>query len=269
MKRTILTAALVPALALAVAGCMSVDSNPNSGFHAGDPVREVRAEATAAAVRVGEANDNLDIQVREADLELEKQAHAVALEATRVAYQTEMQTQLIVATVEAGAQADTIRARGQAEANRISAYAESDIQTSHTLAQAGAIAIPMVAIGAAMAFVILAWGHSAATVRRAVMSANYVRIGVDPRTLLPPPLVISSDGYLIDTRSGERARLRDAAGVDRMRLAAMTHATETALVARAQVAIAKTTASDQPADALMTSVNTLPVIVEVPAGRGD
>jgi hypothetical protein len=181
-----------------------------------------------------------------------------------------MQTQLIVATVEAGAQADAIRARGQAEASTILARADADIRTdraradasvrtSHTLATAGAIAIPVIAIGAAGAFIILAWGHSTATVKRAVLSAGYVRIGVEPSTLLPPPLVMHK-GYLVDTRSGERAKLSDPAGIDRMRLAATAHATEVALTTRSLVSVAKATKNAKPGDMLPSVAGAIPMM---------
>jgi len=268
MKRVICL--LMATLALALVGC-SVQSG-NGQFHAGDPVREVRAEATAVAVTVAKGNADMDLQVRQADLQNEIESHDVALQATVTAYTTQMQTQLIVATVEAGAQADAIRARGQAEASTILARADADIQTdraradasaktSRTLATAGAIAIPVVAIGTAGAFVILAWGHSTATVKRAMLAAGYVTIGVEKPTLLPPPLVVHG-GFLIDTRSGERAKLSDPAGVDRMRLGAMAHTTETALVARAQVAIARAVKDPKAGDALMASVNALPTMCD-------
>ena len=260
---------LLLALAL-VTGC-SVDTR-GEGVHVGDPVREVRAEATAVAVDIAKGNADMDLQVRQADLENEIASHDVALQATVTAYTTQMQTQLIVATVEAGAQADAIRARGQAEASTILARGQADVQTelaradasvqtSHTLATAGAVAIPLLAVGAAVAFVILAWGHSTATVKHAMLTAGYVTIGVERPTLLPPPLVVHN-GYLIDTRSGERAALKDPAGVDRMRLGAMAHTTETALVARAHVAIARATKNPKAGDALMAAVNTLPTMVD-------
>jgi len=244
-------------LALAGAGC-SVDTR-GEGMHVGDPVREVRAEATAVAVDTAKGNADLDLQIREAELEAEKAAHTVALEATRVAYQTQMQSQLIVATVEAGANAEAIRARGEAEASTIRAHAEADVRTSRTLADAGAIAIPAVAVGLAVAFVILALGHSTATVKRAILSAGYVRIGVENQTLLPPPLVVHN-GYLIDTRSGERARLSDPAGVDRMRLAATAHATEVALTARSLVSVAKATKNARPGDMLPSVAGAIPML---------
>jgi len=275
MKRTICF--LMAGLALALVGC-SVESG-NGQFHAGDPVREVRAEATAVAVDIAKGNAGMDLQVRQADLEHEIESHDVALQATVTAYTTQMQTQLIVATVEAGAQADAIRARGQAEASTILARADADIQTgraradasvktSHTLATAGAIAIPVVAIGAAVAFVILAWGHSTATVKRAVLSAGYVRIGVEPSTLLPPPLVIHA-GYLVDTRSGERAKLSDPAGVDRMRLAATAHATEVALTVRSLVSVAKATKNAKVGDMLPSVAGAIPMIVNGEAAGGE
>jgi hypothetical protein len=77
----------------------------------------------------------------------------------------------------------------------------------------------------------------------AILKARYVQIGVEPLTMLPPPIVVTADGYLIDTRSGERARIRDAAGVNRLKLAASTRNTETAQMARAVVEAAKSTKS--------------------------
>ena len=254
MRRITLLAAR---LALALVGC-TVDTR-GEGMHIGDPVREVRAEATAVAMDTAKGNADFDLQIREAELEAEKAAHTVALEATRVAYQTQMQSQLIVATVEAGANAEAIRARGEAEASTIRARADASVQTSRTLADAGAIAIPLVAVGLAVAFVILAWGHSTATVKRAMLAAGYVTIGVEKPTLLPPPLVVHGH-YLIDTRSGERAELSDRAGVDRMRLAATAHATEVALTARSLVSVAKATKSAKVGDMLPSVAGAIPMI---------
>jgi hypothetical protein len=116
----------------------------------------------------------------------------------------------------------------------------------------------------AISIIIIATGRSVAYTYNAILSAQYVRIGVEPMTMLPPPLVITADGFLIDTRSGERSRIRDAAGVNRMRLSATTQTTNAALLGRATVDISKANRGNgvQAADALPTIAASIPLIQE-------
>jgi len=78
--------------------------------------------------------------------------------------------------------------------------------------------------------------------RRALLQSQYIAIGVEKATLQPPPFVFVG-GYMIDTRSGERARLREAAAVNRLLLQRASEETETALRARAAIEIARQGAS--------------------------
>ncbi len=239
MKLGLLTLGLF-VLALALAGCdVTLD---DKGFDMHDPVRQAAATATIAAVQAQDKNAQVEIAIKQA-------VAAQEIEATRTAMQAELAHKMIVATVEAGAQAQAIETQSQAQT-----------QVTVALGQAGYIAILAIGVGLAIAAIILATGHSVASVKQAVLAANYVQIGVESRTLLPPPLIITVDGYLIDTRTGERARLRDAVGVSQLRLAATTHSTETAQLALTEIEIAKTTKSDKAADALMVAAGNVPML---------
>ncbi|MBN1891034.1 MAG: hypothetical protein JW850_23765 [Thermoflexales bacterium] len=237
---------LILVLILLVIGLVAVLSNSiqinSEGANLYNPINEAGAEATRSAADVGYQNAQLDLSIR-------KSLNDVEIESRRSEIEADTTARLIVATAEAGARVQAIRTQNEAQT-----------QVTVALGQAGYVAILAIGIGLAIAAVVLAAGHSVANVKRATLTANYVQIGVDPRTLLPPPLVITRDGYLIDTRTGERARLRDAAGIDRLRLAATTHSTETAQLAQAAIEIAKATKSDQTADALVTAAGNVPML---------
>ena len=216
-------------LCLVTTAC-SIQSD-EEGFSTGKGrIYAVEAYATETAV---------DIAAKDAAANRETR-----VEATKVAYTTEMSATLLIAPIRADAQADATRAIGNAGA--------------------GAIYILVMALAVAMA--IFALGHAVAHVRVAILDSSYVRIGVESRTMLPPPLVITQDGYLIDTRTGERAQLRDAVGVNNLRLAATTHMTEVAQVADAQVRIAKATKDSRVGDALRGIASHIPLLI---AGEED
>jgi hypothetical protein len=239
-------AAMLLALVL-LAGC-DVKVN-DEGLDAGDPVRRAAATATVSAVRISDRNAQLDIAIRETAAAQEVEAHNVTIEATRAAITANVTKTLIMADAQAQAQSKTIEAQGAASA-----------QATSALGTAGYITILVMGVSLAISAFVLATGYSIAHVKGAVLAANYVQIGVEARTLLPPPIIITADGYMIDTRSGERARLRDAVGVDRLRLAATTHTTEVAQLAQAEVEIAKSTRDTRPGDALMGAAGAVPML---------
>jgi len=217
-----LTALLLLCLVLTTACSVQSDEE---GFSTGKGrIYAVEAYATETAV---------DIAAKDATANRETR-----VEATKVAYTTEMSATLLTAPVKADAQADVLRAIGNA----------------------GAMAIYILVVALAVAMTIFASGRAIAHVRGVILASSYVRINVEPRTMLPPPLVITQDGYLIDTRTGERARLRDAAGVNQLRLAATTHATEIAQVADAQVRIAKATKDSRVGDVLQGIASRIPLL---------
>jgi len=211
-------------LCLVLATACSIQSD-EEGFSTGKGrVYAVEAYATETAV---------DIAAKDATANRETR-----VEATKVAYTTAMSATLLIAPIKAGAQADVLRAIGRAVAT----------------------AIYILVVALAIAMTIFALGRAIAHVRGMILASSYVRINVEPHTMQPPPLVITQDGYLIDTRSGERARLRDAAGVDKLRLAATTHVTEVALLSAAETKIAKQTKNAKPADALMGAAGNIPIL---------
>ena len=245
---------IIVVIILLTTGC-SMQSN-EEGFYTGEGrVKQAEARATDVAVDIIEDDAEIDRQIRLSEQEAEREAHLVAVEATKVAYTTQMSTTL----TRAAAEAKAIVAQGDAKARTISVQAEAKARTMTALGNALSGAIYIAVFGLVTAMAILALGRATADVRSAVRDSSYVRIGVEPSTMLPPPLVIA-DGYLIDTRSGERARLRDTAGVDRLRLAATTHTTEVALLAAAEKEIAKQTASAEPGDALMGVAGNIPLL---------
>jgi len=163
---------------------------------------------------------------------------ATRVEATVVAYTTQMSTTLLTAPVEAGARAEAIRAIGNA----------------------GAMVIYIFSVALAVATTIFALGRAIAHVRGVILASSYVRINVEPHTMQAPPLIITEDGYLIDTRTGERARLRDSIGVNNLRLATTTHMTEVAQITDAQVRIAKATKDSKAGEILRGIANHIPLL---------
>jgi hypothetical protein len=104
----------------------------------------------------------------------------------------------------------------------------------------------LVAVAGGLGMVALAVGG--AIVRRAGIAGGFVRIGVEASTL-QAPLLVTADGWLVDPRTGERARLRDRAGVDRLRLQASARLGAVAIAARAAERIAGAR-NDRPAEVL-------------------
>lgn len=262
MKRYIILTVIL----LLTTAC-SIQSDEEGVFTGDARLKQAEARATDTATDIEKQNAELDRQIRLSEMGAEREAHLVAVEATKVAYTTQMSTTLLQANAQVAAivaqgdaNANRIIASGQAEAESIRIQAASRANVTIALGNALSVAIYIFVVGLVMAMTILALGRATADVRGAVLASRYVRIGVESATLLPPPLVITEDGYLIDTRSGERARLRDAVGVDKLRLAATTHTTEIALLSAAEIQIAKQTKSDKAADALMGAASSVPML---------
>lgn len=98
------------------------------------------------------------------------------------------------------------------------------------------------------------------TARTVALRSRIYSVRVEPATQQAPPMLIMDNGYLIDTRTGERARVRDAAGVNRLRLQAGTQLTGIALAARAVERVGKAATSAQPAEMLPGIVQGVPLI---------
>ena len=208
---------IVSVLLLATAAC------------APDPVQLAKASAMNTDTYIKEANAELDLEIRKANAQAQIDAQRAQIENDRLKAEAESAAIQETARLKAVAEQDAIKAKGQAWAGTLQA-----------LGFGGKIALVVLSAGLALALVVAVAGRSAAYAINSVLDAQYVRIGVEPSTLLPPPFVITMDGWLIDTRSGERAAIRDAVGVNRLRLAATTQATNTALLGRAAVEISKT-----------------------------
>jgi hypothetical protein len=163
---------------------------------------------------------------------------------------------------QAQAEADAYRARvmADAEAEAAKVRLAEQARTAAVVTAAFGYALSGVLVLAALAAVIWTTGYSYSRARVAVLSSGLVRIGVEPSTLLPPPLVITADGILLDTRTGARAALKDAAGIERLKLAATTRLTETALLARAATDIGKATKDKQAADMLPGIAASVPTL---------
>jgi hypothetical protein len=224
---------VILAAALLAGGC-TVDEN---GIR--DPVAEAKAAATrqAAAIQADKESVKIEIDRKSALAEIKLRE----TQAESEAYKTKL-------LAEAQAEADKVRLVEQARAS---------VQVS----QAFAIALSIVLVLGAAAAAAWAIGLSAANVYNAAAGARYIKIGVESATLLPPPLVIV-DGWLLDTRTGERAALRDPAGVNRLKLATTTHTTDLAIMAQSAERIArqKHPAAAQVADQLPTIAASLPML---------
>lgn len=254
------TLLMIPCLAIALVlatmiltGC-SAEQDKNGIRIYSPSVSEAMATATVSAAQVARANSELDLSIREKNAQAELDAKRAEIETNRMraeaealAIRTSAEAEAKAKLAEAEAQRTVIQAKGQADVETIKAKGQAEAQTELATGEAKSWTIVTLGIGlsgvamlGALAFVIWVTGRSVATAYNDILKAQYVQIGVEPRTLLPPPLVITRDGYLIDTRSGERAKLRNAAGVDRLRLAATTQSTNIALLARAAQDIGKT-----------------------------
>lgn len=248
-----LTLSLV-VLALALIGC-TVDK---------DGLRNPGAEAAAAAVEnetyIKRQNAETDLDIRRKNADAEVEAKRQEIEARRLRAQADAD-----AIVAAGrAQADGARviaqAKAEAEQGVVAARGRAKSQALKALGTGGQFAIVALGAGLAIAIVVTATGRSVAYSYNAILKARYIQLGVEPLTMLPPPIVITADGYLIDTRSGERARIRDAAGVNRLKLAATTRTTDVALLSQALVnsaKITKSTIATQDLPGIASSVQTM------------
>ena len=153
---------------------------------------------------------------------------------------------LQVKQAEADAQARDARQRVESETSAVIAFNSAKSQM-WTWGGIGASVLLLLSFCGAGLY---ALGFGAGRGLNSIATSQYVRIGVEPATLLPPPFVITRDGYLLATGTGERARLRDASGVDHLRIAATERATETALLARAVVDAAKASKSTTATESL-------------------
>ncbi len=147
-------------------------------------------------------------------------------------------------------------ARVEADQEAIVAWGK----TKATLAMIGGWCLALVMLALALGLAAVSGGLGYLTVERARLAARYLPLHVERSTMQPAPLVVTADGWLIDTRTGERARIRDAAGVDRLRLAATTQATNIALGMRAAAQIAKSARSAGPADVLSQIAASVPLV---------
>ena len=195
-------------------------------------------------------------------------------EATRAA--TEYQNQQ--RAIELGIRATTAAVEVQGRIEKLDAEAKTETAKGEASARAitaagwGAMfALFSLGIGSGIAVIVLATGKSVAHVRQVWIASEMIKIGVEASTLLPPPFVITRDGFMLDTRTGERARLRDSVGVNQMRLAATTQSTNIALLARAAERIGETNKSKgggtQAADVLPGIGTSVPLLDVVDAKR--
>lgn len=205
-----------------------------------DPVAEAQANAANSKTRINAENANLDLAIREKNAETELAAKRAIIENDRLRAEAEAQGIAAIAEARAMAEQSSIKEKGKADAKSIESQGEAKSQFWNAVGIGSRIAIIALGIGLAVSIVIGMTGRTVAYTYNSIQKSKYVLIGAEPRTLLPPPIVITMDGYLLDTRTGERARLRDAAGVNRLRLAATTQTTNLALMGRTAEEIAKT-----------------------------
>jgi len=236
-------ALLLAIIALMLAGCSDVTID-ESGIKSVDPKRAAEAYATRTAAETA-ANE------RALKLETAKRAQDAESERLRI----EAEAEAYKARVLAEAQADTERVR-------LVEQARAGVQVSQAFATSLSIVLVLGAAGA----VIWISGVSYSRARNSVLASNYVRIGVDPNTMQPPPIIITHDGMLLDTRTGERAKVRDAVGVNQLLLAAVTHNLDMAMMASAAKDIAQNNAKPnsggaQVADQLANIAEAVPVIM--------
>jgi hypothetical protein len=228
-------------------------------------LRNPEAEAAAAAVQnetwIKRQNAETDLAIRRQNAEAELRASQQEIEARRLRAAAEADA--IVASGQAKADGARAIAQAKAEAERgtVAARGQAAAAALVALGTGGQFAIVALGAGLAIAIIVTATGRSVAYSYNAILKARYVQIGVEPLTMLPPPIVVTADGFLIDTRSGERARIRDAAGVNRLKLAASTRNTETAQMARAVVETARITKSTTAAQDLPLIAASVPTMV--------
>jgi len=215
------------ALGLALAGCAESDRGRGQVYDARADTERAQARATEIANdRQAELN-RLEVTSRQTAAAAELGARLATLESER----------------------KSAEALGKAQVRELEATGEAKALAIRMAGYAGAVVLGAVALGV----LILASGWTLATTRQAWASSQMVRIGVEPATMLPPPLVVTADGWLIDTRSGERARIRDAAGVQELKLKAMAEITQTALAGRAAAEVAKATGRPEDGAGLLLS----------------
>jgi len=179
-------------------------------------------------------------------------------EATRTATEYQSKQNEIALQVRATVTAQEVTARqAELEQQRQIALARGEAEARTVTTLGYALAAVLVAF--ALAAVIVSVGFAAASVRRAVIESAFVKIGVERLTLQAPPMVIVN-GFLIDTTTGERARLSDGAGVNRLKLAASAQATNTAILARAAAEIAGKAGDADPARSLPGIAASVPLI---------
>lgn len=116
-----------------------------------------------------------------------------------------------------------------------------------TAGVAASIAISAIALAVSLASIVGVY----AFYKRAMLASSFVNLTSD---YTQPTLIVSSDGWLIDISSGQRALLRSSQDVQALKLQANTQLAQMAMLCNAQAQIAKVTKSELAADALMSSV---------------
>jgi len=195
------------------------------------PTEKAKANAMNTETYIKEANADLDLEIRRANAQAQIDAQRAKIDNDKLRAEAEAASIVETERLKAVAEQGAITARGQAVAKLVSA-----------LGFGGQILLSAIGIGLAVAAVLYAAGRSAAYAINSVLAAQYVRIGVESQTMLPPPLVyFRNQGQLMltDTRTGITASVKDGIALNRLLVAATAQSTNAALLGRAAVEISK------------------------------
>lgn len=230
----------------------------------------------------GDYNTNLSLNARDASPEEKGRADLLYAQAEHQRMQTEQDRQR--AQIETNILAETAKLNQQLSAEQRRAEIQASIRASDTktatsaqvsMANASAwsnvvnvagYSLIIIAVGAALSITVIAVGRSAAHAKSQWALADYLMLQAANKDL--PPIIVTRSGYLLDTLTGERARVSDPAAVNHIRTAAMTRLLEASTLARAAVAIGhdnqrKLAGGIQAADVLPGIASSIPLVLPV------
>lgn len=261
----------------AMTGCKPGDYNISTSVNVRDAAPEEKARADLLFAQADHQRMQTEQDHQRAQIETD-----ILVETAKINQQLSIEqrrSEIETNVVKANTETELTKARGNAEIRAIDTKSTTDAQVSMANASAwsrfvsvASYSLIIIACGIALSIAVIAIGRSAAHAKHQWAMADILLIQAANRDL--PPLIMTRSGYLLDTLTGERARISDASGVNQLRTAAMTRLLEASALAHAAVAIGKDNqrrlaGGVQAADALPGISQAIPLVLPVGMERDE
>lgn len=217
VKPFVVLVAMVLAMC-AMTGCKPGDYNINTSLNARDASPEEKGRA-----------DLLYAQADHQRMQTEQEQQRAQIETNILAETAKLNQQLSAEQRRAEIQANIAKSNAEVQVSLVNADAWSRFITS--VSYGLVIGLVVIAYGGGLSLAVIAIGRSAAHIKHQWAMADNLLIQAANRDL--PPLIFTRSGYMIDTLTGERAKLSSPAQVSQLRTAAMTRLLEASALAHA------------------------------------